>query len=958
MGKQKQQPISRFFAPKTTENSTSTRAPEKSREQVISRFFAPTGTELPQRPHPSTPPKVSATSVPASAPQAPVIPPSDASLHQRFVRKLLESPEHSSASLLLESVPLRTRSKVSDVLLMVEVGYRYRFFGEDAETAAKVLGIISHVDHNFLTASIPTFRLNFHLRRLVSAGHKVGVVKQQETAVIKAHGSNRLTPFLRGLSALYTKSTIEAAEDTGGHEEGLTGSNSNYLFCVVERSISIDKVFSVEGSFDVRIGIVAVEISTGDVIHGEFNDNVMRSGLEAVLLSVSPVELLLGEPISAPTEKLLLGYSGTASEVRVMCLYENKVDSVSVDNRQDEAVDGKRETNHHLGVEGIIAMSELAVQALALTIRYLKRFGFERMVHLGASFRPLCSNFEMSLSANTLCQLEVLKNKSDGSIEGTLLNAMNHTHTSFGLRLLKHWVNNEEVPSGTISKPKIGHLLSSVLTTLGRLPDLQRGITRIFYRTATSAEFITVMHTILLVGKQLQRLHLDDDRSNMETNEKIVRSGLLRRLIMTASSSSVISHSAKLVSCLNKDAADQGDMLHLFNLSQSEFPDVLASLTACRLAEERLDLLIIQYRKKLGIRNLEFATVSGTTHLIELASEKKVPSDWVKISSTKKVNRYHPPEVLKLLDELLLAKEEFAVTCKAAWNHFLTGFGRYYAEFQAAVQALAALDCLYSLAFLARKQNFVRPVFVDDDEPSQINIQSGRHPVLEAILGENFVPNDTNLHAAGEFCQIVTGPNMGGKSCYIRQVALISIMAQVGSFVPASSAKFHVLDGIYTRMGASDSILQGRSTFLEELSETSQILLGCSSRSLVIIDELGRGTSTHDGFAIAYATLHHLLEQKKCMILFVTHYPKMKDIRREFVTSVGTYRVSYLTNQKILPVGNAVSSTSDSEQESLDITFLYKVICGASDKSFGLNVARLAQVISNSSVFYFLVVLF
>lgn len=162
-----------------------------------------------------------------------------------------------------------------------------------------------------------------------------------------------------------------------------------------------------------------------------------------------------------------------------------------------------------------------------------------------------------------------------------------------------------------------------------------------------------------------------------------------------------------------------------------------------------------------------------------------------------------------------------------------------------------------------------------------------------------------------------------------------------------------MLDGIYTRMGASDSILQGRSTFLEELSETSHILVGCSSRSLVIIDELGRGTSTHDGFAIAYATLHYLLEQKKCMILFVTHYPRMKEIRREFEKSVGMYHVSYLTNQKILPFRDAVSSASYSEQDPLDITFLYKVISGASDKSFGLNVARLAQVISNSSVFYF-----
>lgn len=199
------------------------------------------------------------------------------------------------------------KEKYPDVLLMVEVGYRYRFFGKDAENAARVLGIFAHVDHNFLTASVPTFRLNVHVRRLVSAGYKVGVVKQSETAAIKAHGSNRLGPFCRGLSALYTKATLEAAEDVGGGEEGC-GSSSNYLVCVVEKGVGggEDGEGGKESRFDVRIGVVGVEISTGDVVYGEFNDNFMRAGLEAFILSLSPAELLLGEPLSKQTEKVAL----------------------------------------------------------------------------------------------------------------------------------------------------------------------------------------------------------------------------------------------------------------------------------------------------------------------------------------------------------------------------------------------------------------------------------------------------------------------------------------------------------------------------------------------------------------------------------------------------------------------------------------------------------------------------
>ncbi|KAJ0963811.1 hypothetical protein J5N97_028933 [Dioscorea zingiberensis] len=1000
----------------------------KPKQQVLSRFFAPKprpdaaedgGDPPPANPRPS--PKITATlsfSPSSSAskralPQSPtlaskkpkLIPSSNPSLHQRFLNKLFEPSDLSSEPpnpkpgtskhTPLELQVIDLKSKHPDVLLMVEVGYKYRFFGGDAEVAAKVLGIFAHMNHNFLTASVPTFRLNFHVRRLVGAGYKVGVVKQTETAAIKAHGANRLGPFSRGLSALYTKATIEAAEEMGGGgEEGAGAESSNYLVCVVERGIVVrNRECEIEGGFDVRVGMVAVEISTGDVIHAEFNDNMMRSGLEAVILSLSPAEILLGEPLSTTTEKMLLAYAGPTYNARVerasrdcfndggalaevVSLYENiSKDTFTTEHVLENTIIGKEE-NHRLGIEGIMAMPELAVQALALTIRYLKKFGFERIICLGASFRPFSSNIEMTLSANALHQLEVLKNNYDGSAEGSLLQVMNHTCTAFGSRLLKHWVSHplcdrnsisarldavseiaeslgshrasenvfepeEENLSKALSQPVVSSIISSVLTMLGKSSDIQRGLTRIFHRTATAAEFISVIHAILLAGKQLQKLHIiDDDNSENIT----VKSALLRKLIVTASSPCIIAHSAKLLSCLNRGAADQGDIVNIFNAGSDQFPEVSRSHISVHEAEEKLDSLIGQYRKLLGMRKLEFMGVSGITHLIELPLDVRVPTNWLKVSSTKKVVRYHPPEVIAALEELLLAKEELAVVCRTAWDNFLMGFGKYYAQFQAAVQALAALDCLHSLAILSKTQNYVRPFFVGEEEPGQIDIRSGRHPVLESILRDNFVPNDTCMRADGEYCQIVTGPNMGGKSCYIRQVALIAIMAQVGSFVPASSAKLHVQDGIFTRMGLSDSIQQGSSTFFEELSEASHILQNCSSRSLVIIDELGRGTSTHDGVAIAYAALHYLLKQKKCMTLFVTHYPKILDIQHEFKGSVTAYHVSYLTSKKPLEITDSNHEFSGECLDQGEVTFLYKLVRGASDKSFGLNVARLAQL--------------
>ncbi|KAF8412278.1 hypothetical protein HHK36_000239 [Tetracentron sinense] len=1078
MGKQKQQVISRFFAPKPQNPSSSPQPPTNPNPPTPPPKISATVTFSPSKrirssqltssqtlkTSPIQPPKK-----PKLSPHThnPIPPLPNPSLHQKFLQKLLEpSPSTAAKSpsnpkyTPLEQQVVDLKAKYPDVLLMIEVGYKYRFFGEDAEIAARVLGIYAHVDHNFLTASVPTFRLNVHVRRLVSVGYKVGVVKQTETTAIKAHGSNRLGPFCRGLSALYTKATLEAAEDVGGGEEGC-GSSSNYLLCVVEKGVLIEnRDCGVESGFDVRIGIIAVEISNGDVVHGEFNDNVMRAGLESVFLSLSPAEILLGEPLSKQTEKLLLAYASPTSNVRVerasrdcfndggalaevMSLYENTSED-NLSNHYEINSEIIQQEKHRLGIEGIMTMSELAVQALALTIRHLKQFGFERILCMGASFRSFYSNMEMSLSANALQQLEVLKNNFDGSEAGSLWQSMNHTLTMFGSRLLRHWVTHplcdrsmicarldavseiaeamgpckplqnfggpdEKDSCLAIAQLEVNYLLSSVLTTLGRSLDIQRGITRIFHRTATASEFVAVIHAILSAGKQLQLLHIEDEDNNGKVQEKAVHSALLRRLILTASSSSVIGHAAKLLSTLNKDAADQGDLQNLFIVSDGKFPEVARARLSVQMAKEKLDLLIGLYCKQLGMHNLEFINVSGSTHLIELPSDARVPSNWVKVNSTKKTIRYHPPEVLTALDQLLLAKEELVVACRDAWDSFLMEFGKYYAEFQAA--------------------NYVRPVLVDDNESVQIHINSGRHPqkaasqpipgeeeeglpemgkplfldttieedvsqgaltisssegnpttirepdvaqdthfqrpdlltlihmgcnaraeprtVLETILQDNFVPNDTNLHADGEYCQIITGPNMGGKSCYIRQVALIAIMAQVGSFVPASSAKLHVLDGIHTRMGASDNIQQGRSTFLEELSEASHILHNCTSRSLVIIDELGRGTSTHDGVAIAYATLHHLLEQRRCMLLFVTHYPKIMDIKDEFPGSVGAYYVSYLTTHKKMEIINSISDQNVDELGRGNITFLYKVVPGVSDKSFGLNVAQLAQLPSS-----------
>jgi len=278
--------------------------------------------------------------------------------------------------------------------------------------------------------------------------------------------------------------------------------------------------------------------------------------------------------------------------------------------------------------------------------------------------------------------------------------------------------------------------------------------------------------------------------------------------------------------------------------------------------------------------------------------------------------------------------------------------------FRTVVAHLAILDCLFALADVAKLPGYTRPTITDS---RKFVIEAGRHPMVEAISNETFVPNDISLTDDGLRAMIITGPNMGGKSSYIRMVALVAIMAQIGSFVPADLVELSPFDAIFTRMGARDNIAQGMSTFLVELSEASNILKLATPRSLVILDELGRGTSTHDGMAIAYATMRYLIDQLKCFTLFVTHYPQLGKLQDEYPRQVANFHMAFVaaepleaperSDEEVFDI-NTSPDQGEAKEESdqhtpsraQPITFLYKLQPGMCDESYGLNVARLADL--------------
>lgn len=361
------------------------------------------------------------------------------------------------------------------------------------------------------------------------------------------------------------------------------------------------------------------------------------------------------------------------------------------------------------------------------------------------------------------------------------------------------------------------------------------------------------------------------------------------------------------------------------------------------------------------------------------------------------MSRFHTPEVTQLIASKAQNQERLAMACDRAFLSFQHEFSERYEVFRDLVQNLAVLDCLFSLAVVACLPGYVKPQYVDDsvggevegededqdmnDEEVQqqatgslvgkkrsksgasttttIDIKNGRHPMVEQLLlsSGNFVANDIQLGTnvvtgTDEKTIILTGPNMGGKSCYIRTVALLCIMAQIGSYLPADSARVSMLDAVYTRMGASDNIFGHESTFMVELQETSDILKMASERSLVILDELGRGTSTLDGVAIAYAVLKHVVENIRAVTLFVTHYPSLADVAREFPEgTVRNFHMGFMASASgslsvsageseggDMDLGTAIDGVDGDEKAALDdmdIVFLYKLVPGVSLKSYG-----------------------
>ncbi|XP_060091749.1 DNA mismatch repair protein Msh3 [Heteronotia binoei] len=848
----------------------------------------------------------------------------------------------------LELQFLEVKNQYKDVILCVECGYKYRFFGEDAEVAAKELNIYCHQDHNFMTASIPAHRLFVHVRRLVAKGYKVGVVKQIETAALKAVGEKKSSLFTRKLTALYTKSTVLGEvvnpllklDHLSNAEEVSTDAYDNYLLCICESKENFR-----EKRQDSTIGIVAVQPSTGEVIFDSFQDSIARLELESRMLRIQPVEVLLPADVSNQTENLVNAMSSVSLNDDIIRIekMENKHFEYSSAFQliTDFYSSQEDDSSGSQALSVILNLDKPVLSSLAAVITYLKEFNLEKILHNPHNFKKLSSEAEyMTLNGTTLKNLEILLNQTDRKTKGSLFWVLDHTKTSFGRRKLKKWVTQPLLKSSDIDSrlDAVSEVLMSESSILGqikpllcKMPDVERGLCSIYHRKCSVQEFYLVVSTLSQLEAAITAL-IPAIRSQ-------VKASLLQKRLLEIPE--LLCSMKNYLNMLNEEAAKTGDKTQLFK-DLKNFPIIKKHKDEIEAVFHQMKIHLQDIRKKLNGRTVDYVTVSGQEFQIEVKNSliSSIPSDWIKVSSTKSVSRFHTPFIVENYRHLNQLREQLVLDCGAEWLRFLDHFNDHYHSASQAVGHLATVDCIFSLAEVAKQGGYCRPVIKDD--VSEIMIKNGKHPVIDLLLGEQeqYVPNDTYLSKDNQRAMIITGPNMGGKSSYIKQVALITIMAQIGSYVPAEEASIGIVDGVFTRMGATDNIFKGHSTFMEELTDTAEIIRKATSRSLVILDELGRGTSTHDGIAIAYATLEHFIKDVGSLTLFVTHYPPVCELERIYSSHTGNYHMAFLVNEE----DNEEEKATDHEENPGFVTFLYQITREVAARSYGLNVAKLADV--------------
>ncbi len=807
----------------------------------------------------------------------------------------------------------RIKAQHPDHILFFRCGDFYEMFHDDAKIAARVLGITltsrgtDAQGQPVPLAGVPYHAVEPYLAKMIRAGYRVAICEQMEDPKY-AKGVVR-----REVVRVVTPGTVV-------EENLLDNKANNYLAAV----IADEKGF----------GLAALEFSTGDFSIAQFLGKAAGSRLANELARIEPAEVVLLREQREAIE-MQLGWRRDAEELPIDKVSES--DSLAAEERPHVSgekrpcvavVDGPLTYPHardmllrHFGVHDLSGFGaescELGVRAAAAVLTYLRQTQSAQLSHLTA-LRVYEPGEYMTLDATTQRSLELVANLTDASRRNTLLEVLDHTATAMGGRLLRTWIveplrvrERIERRLQAVQELVETYTLRQRLTeALRGIADLERILARAVCKTANARDLLALRQSLEQVPK-LQAL-LGDVRASEMLHE-------LREQLDPLDA--LVSELRAIVDNPPATVREGGMIAEGFDSKLDELRAIARDSKSWIAAMRQAEI------ERTGIPNLKIGYNKVFGYYIEVTNSylDSVPPTYIRKQTLVGGERFITPE-LKEKEEIILHAEERIQELEfeifERLRQSVCGRAR---EIQSTAAALATLDALLSLAHAAVAGNYCRPAVVENGEDAVLHVLEGRHPVLEALdLGQPFVANDVLLDHRENQILLITGPNMAGKSTYIRQVALIALMAHIGSFVPARQATIPILDRIFTRVGAMDQIARGQSTFLVEMSETANILNNATNDSLVILDEIGRGTSTYDGLSIAWAVVEYLHNTKgrQPLTLFATHYHELTELEN-VLPRVKNYNVAVL-------------------EEEDRVAFLYKIVRGATDRSYGIYAAQVA----------------
>ncbi len=783
---------------------------------------------------------------------------------------------------------LETKKDYPDTILMYRLGDFYEMFFEDAKVVSRELELVltgrdCGQQERAPMCGVPFHSVDSYIARLVAKGYKVAICEQMEDPS-QAKGIVR-----REVVRVLTPGTVIESNM-------LDESKNNYLASVV-----------LNGK---KAGVCFTDVSTGAVNLTQLEAKDIDSKIINELGRFMPSEILYSPEIlkSSKVKDFIKNRLGCmADSIDESALDYNK-------NLQTVLAHFNKASVEDLGISG-----QECVCALGVALTYLREVQKNSIDNIRNIEFYSDSQF-MKIDVSSRRNLELTETMRNREKKGTLLWVLDKTKTAMGKRLIRSWIEQPLVNLAKITKRHnaVGELADDVVSldgltsALSSINDIERLMARIIYETANAKELRSLAATVKCLPEIKNILC---KFSSALLTELFVDIDLLEDVL------SLIENSI----CEDPPfTVREGGMIKDgFNSELDSLRDIVVNGKGY-IAKVQTD-----EQERTGIKKLKIGYNRVFGYYIEVPNSFKelVPEEYIRKQTLANCERYITSELKELESKVLGAQERIVKLEYEIFTVIRSKIADEFFRIQKTASALAAVDALCSFANVAIKNNFVCP---DMTEKPVISIRDGRHPVVEKMLKDSpFVPNDTILDCDSNRCAIITGPNMAGKSTYMRQVALIVLMAQCGCFVPAASAEIGIVDSIFTRVGASDDLASGQSTFMVEMSEVANILNNATSKSLLIFDEIGRGTSTFDGMSIARAVLEHTADKKRlgAKTLFATHYHELTELESK-LDGVKNYNI-------------AVKKRGD------DITFLRRIVAGGADGSYGIEVAKLAGVPNN-----------